>query len=346
MTSPTRRAHAVRRPRPRTCQWNRSSPAGPAEHEVGGSFCRSASSCGLIFFLVGKGLKKHAGGESEGERRGSARQCRRRGPRGERERENAIQSEATPAHTTRSRPRARPRPPRGPRARESARLTRRTGVLRAHCDQKREGRGRRGGRARSSPLAGREATAAPVATVPARFYPTRASHLADPLGRHGCCAEGGCVCALGSLGKEKEESAPRLSLFFALVTTLSNLDLKHKKKRKKRQRAATARARPWISHALPTLSLLSCLFPPPKPIPHQSHCVFLPPPSTSTLTRSHHPAFPKSTLRRAARVPRYTTASTALDSDHTPPTTAHTLVRKCRKGGRASTVVTRSGDSS
>ena len=29
-----------------TCQWNRSSPAGPAEHDVGGSFCRSCSSCG------------------------------------------------------------------------------------------------------------------------------------------------------------------------------------------------------------------------------------------------------------------------------------------------------------
>jgi len=24
-----------------TCQWKRSSPAGPALHEVGGSFCRS-----------------------------------------------------------------------------------------------------------------------------------------------------------------------------------------------------------------------------------------------------------------------------------------------------------------
>lgn len=29
----------------RTCQWKRSSPAGPAEHDVGGSFWRSCSSC-------------------------------------------------------------------------------------------------------------------------------------------------------------------------------------------------------------------------------------------------------------------------------------------------------------
>ena len=29
------------RPGPQTCQWNRSSPAGPALHDVGGSFCKS-----------------------------------------------------------------------------------------------------------------------------------------------------------------------------------------------------------------------------------------------------------------------------------------------------------------
>ena len=33
----------------RTCQWKRSSPAGPAEQDVGGSFWRSCSSC-FVFF--------------------------------------------------------------------------------------------------------------------------------------------------------------------------------------------------------------------------------------------------------------------------------------------------------
>lgn len=34
------------------CQWNRSSPAGPALHDVGGSFCRSMSSFWILLLAI------------------------------------------------------------------------------------------------------------------------------------------------------------------------------------------------------------------------------------------------------------------------------------------------------
>lgn len=48
------------------CQWNKSSPMGPAEHDDGGSRPRSVSSLLMRFKAISNGMLWHRGVESTG----------------------------------------------------------------------------------------------------------------------------------------------------------------------------------------------------------------------------------------------------------------------------------------
>jgi hypothetical protein len=42
------------------CQWNKSSPVGPALHDVGGSFCKSMNSFWILLLAISGGKVKLA----------------------------------------------------------------------------------------------------------------------------------------------------------------------------------------------------------------------------------------------------------------------------------------------